>query len=82
MAAASIVERSRSVLGSPAAMACSAARASAIVDATVSRHPRRPQPHAGPSATTGQWPISPDNPCCPKKSRPSATMPEPIPMST
>ena len=50
--------------------------------ATCSQQPRFPHPHRGPSGSTMMCPTSAANPCAPRKSRPSATIPPPMPVPT
>ena len=72
--------RSSTVIDRPCAGDSSASAASA--DETVSRHPREPHRHSGPSSRTCTWPISPAVPRDPRYSRPSMIMPAPMPLDT
>ena len=51
----------------------------APTDTYVSQHPRSPQPHSGPSMSSGTWPNSPAPLRAPRTSWPSSAMPTPTP---
>ena len=66
--------------GLPVDMSTRASRTSALPEAYCSQHPRLPHSHRMPSGTTCMWPNSPAIPNRPRITRPSRTMPPPMPV--
>ena len=64
----------------PASAASRASTPSPAPDAKRSQQPRRPHGHGGPAGSTTMWPISPAKPAAPTWTRPSITMPPPMPV--
>ena len=70
-------------VGSPAAIQLRMCRTIIEPEHQLMRQPRLPQPHSIPSpGVTIMCPLSPDQPYRPRKSLPSMTMPDEMPVLT